>query len=342
MAQKNRKNQQGKAFLKNFTQDYINRMILADKEFINREAIIDNKTMRDKLKDITEEVNYIVQNLNLKVFRNIPYLSLCFTVELSEYVRLLLRDVPNPYDLRLQVDDAMNIFINISHLLDIYVVSGGQEMYVSDNENVDGKIVADYDYKEIAIMDIFLDIAMFNSYSFLKGMHMPLRKKFSKMKSKYYEVNELKSFFINEDDESLDYYSFAFACHTINEKEEIEFDIDKYIEIWNDFIKQNYPNENHKEFSIEDQIEMRVDNHIPNDYYTKFDTLAPGMYFIFRINRKDIPVKRKASVDNMFKKDNSKIGDLCIVTQDEAIRYFDTFNELFTDLYIAPFKIVKQ
>jgi len=41
MARSNRKNQKGKAFLKNFTEDYINRMILADKELINKLSFID-------------------------------------------------------------------------------------------------------------------------------------------------------------------------------------------------------------------------------------------------------------------------------------------------------------
>ena len=42
MAKSNRKNQKGKAFLKNFTEDYVNRMILADSELVNKESIIDN------------------------------------------------------------------------------------------------------------------------------------------------------------------------------------------------------------------------------------------------------------------------------------------------------------
>lgn len=342
MAKNNRKNQKGKAFLKNFTEDYINRMILADKELINKESVIDNNTMRDKLKEITEDVNYQIQSLNLKVCRNIPYLSLRFSIEFCEEVRMYMRNTPETFDLKLQIDDAMNTFVNISHFLDLYVVAGGQEIYISEINNVDGEIVADFDYKEIAITDIFLDIAMFNSYSFLKHMPAPDKKKFSKMKAEYYSTNKLDSFFINEENAKLDYYSFAFACHSTDDNGNIIFDAEKYINIWDSFIKENYPNGTHIEYPVEKQIEMRVDDHIPHDYYKRFASYSPGIYFIFRVNKKDIPVKRKASVNNMFKTSNCEVGDLCIVNLEDAIKYFDNFNELFTDLFIAAFKVVIQ
>ena len=342
MAKSNRKNQKGKAFLKNFTEDYVNRMILADSELVNKKSIIDNNTMRDKLKKITEDVNYTIQNLNLKVCRNIPYLSLRFSIEFCDEVRMYMRNAPETFDLRLQIDDAMNTFVNISHFLDLYIVAGGKEMYISEINNVNGKIVADYDYKEIAITDIFLDIAMFNSYSFLKHMPAPDKKRFSKMKADYYLKNKLDSFFNNEDNEELEYYSFAFACHSADDTGNISFDIDKYIDIWDGFIKENYATSKHVEYSLDKQIEMRVDDHIPHDYYTRFSSYKPGVYFIFRVNQKDIPIKRKASVNKMFKTDNAEIGDLCIVDLKTAINYFETFNELFTDLFIAAFKIVIQ
>lgn len=47
-----------------------------------------------------------------------------------------------------------------------------------------------------------------------------------------------------------------------------------------------YPNEVHKERKISEQIEMRIDEHIPKDYFTKFANLQQGIYFILRINKK--------------------------------------------------------
>lgn len=341
MSKKNRKNQKGDAFLKNFTSDYISRMILSEKEFINGESIIDKKSMRDKLKEITENVNYIIQLLNLKVCRNIPYLSLRFSVELCDDTRIMMRNSMENCDIKLQIDDTMTNFVNITHLLDLYICAGQKQICNSNNDNINIEIVSDSMFKEIAIADIFLDIAVFNSFSFLKKMTIPAKKKFSKKKAEYYKNNNLASFFENEETVDLEYYSFAFSCHIENE-DRIDFDIDKYLAIWNDFIEKYYPKQSHEEHSVEEQIEMRVDDHIPNDYYLKFKTMKPGIYFIFRINRKDIPTKRKISICNMFKMDNCSIGDLCIVNQKEAINYFDTYPEIFSELYIAVFKIVVQ
>lgn len=338
----NRKNKQGKAFLRNFTEDYINRIILADKDLINKPSLIDDATMRDKLSKITEDVNFYIQKLNMKVERNIPYISLRFSIEFSEDTRIYMRNKAGNFDIKLQIDESMDTFLNISHMLDLYIVAGGKEMYVSDMKDINGMIAADPNYKGIAIIDIFLDIAMFNSYSFLKRLSKPEKKKFSKLKADYYRKSGLDSFFINEENVDLDYYSFAFACHTIDNNGNEIFDFDKYISIWNDFLKQYYPNRIHEEYSIEQQIEMRVDNHIPKNYYKKFNDLPAGIYFILRINKKDIPIKRKESVNNIFKTKNNKVGDLVIVNQTEAIKYFDVYSELFTELYIAPFKIVKQ
>lgn len=337
-----RKNKEGKAFLRNFTEDYINRIILADKDLINKPSLIDDATMRDKLSKITEDVNFYIQKLNMKVDRNIPYISLRFSIEFSEDTRIFMRNKAGNFDIKLQIDESMDTFLNISHMLDLYIVAGGKEMYVSEMDDINGMIAADPNYKGIAIIDIFLDIALFNSYSFLKRLSKPEKKKFSKLKADYYRKNGLDSFFINEENVDLDYYSFAFACHTIDKDGNEIFDFDKYISIWNDFLNQYYPNRIHEEYSIEQQIEMRVDNHIPKNYYKKFDSLPAGIYFILRINKKDIPIKRKESVNNIFKTKNSKVGDLVIVNQTEAINYFDVYSELFTELYIAPFKIVKQ
>lgn len=341
MSRKNRKNQKGDAFLKNFTTDYICRMILSENELINRKSVIDKKSMKDKLKEITEDVNYLIQLLNMKVCRNIPYLSLKFSVELSGDTRIMMRNSKENCDIRLQLDDTMLNFVNITHLLDLYICAGQKQIYNSGVDKVNLEIVSDSMFKEIAISDIFLDIAMFNSFSFLKGMTNTAKKKFSKKKAEYYKNKKLESFFDNEEDLDLDYYSFAFSCH-VEDGDRILFDIDKYIEIWEDFINIYYIGQSHIERSIEEQIEMRVDDHIPKDYYTRFRTMKPGNYFIFRINKKEIPIKRKVSICNMFQTDNCSIGDLCIVNQKDAINYFDTYPEIFRELYIAVFKVVVQ
>lgn len=341
MSGKNKKNQKGRSFLKNFTEDYISRTILADKDFIYKKSI-DDKTMVEKLKEINEIVNYNIQQLNLIENRNIPYLTMRFSVELCVEVRMLLRNNAEDAHLILQVDNDERRFVDITHLLDLYLVAGGQEFYKSDIENVNGKIVADFDLKEFAIMDIFIDIAMFNSFSFLKELTIPQKKSFSKYKAKYYLENHFDSLFNIIDENDLDYYSFAFACHSIDENQNICFDYEQYVHIWHSFLDEYFSEKEHIEYSLKDQLQMRVDDHIPHDYYKQFDDYAPGVYFVFRINKDKIPAKRRKSIDLMFGKESCGIGDLCIVDLENANNYFEVYSELFSELYIAAFKVVKQ
>lgn len=341
MSGKNKKNQKGRSFLKNFTKDYITRTILTDKDLIYKKSI-DDKTMVEKLKEINEKVNYYIQQLNLIENRNIPYLSMRFSIELCGEVRMFLRNNAEAAHLILQVDDEEKRFVDITHLLDLYLVAGGQEFYNSDIENVNGKIVADFDLKEFAIMDIFIDIAMFNSFSFLKKLTKTQKKSFNKYKAQYYLDNHFNSLFDIVDEDNLDYYSFAFACHFTDENENICFDCEQYVQIWHSFLSKYFQEKEHIESSLIDQLQMRVDDHIPHDYYKQFNEYAPGTYFVFRINKDKIPTKRRKSIDLIFGKEACGIGDLCIVDLETAKNYFEIYYELFTELYIAAFKVVKQ
>lgn len=60
----NRKNIPGKTFMRNFTTDVINRMILANKSDVYTKSLLNNESFIDKLKTITNEVNNNIQLLN--------------------------------------------------------------------------------------------------------------------------------------------------------------------------------------------------------------------------------------------------------------------------------------
>ena len=59
----NRKNIPGKTFMRNFTTDVINRMILADKSEVYTKSLFNGESLVDKLKIVTNEVNYNIQKL---------------------------------------------------------------------------------------------------------------------------------------------------------------------------------------------------------------------------------------------------------------------------------------
>ena len=167
------------------------------------------------------------------------------------------------------------------------------------------------------------------------------KKNFNKIKAKFFKDNNLESFFDKEKDQEVDYYSFAFSCH-IEKEDIITFDTDKYIRLWNQFISEYYPSCTHNERSIKEQIEMRVDDHIPENYYTKFDKYDPGIHYILRLNRKGVPSKKIEYVCNLFRISSISVGELTILTGDEFLKSYDDHPELYDDLFIVVFKIVKQ
>ena len=57
---KNRKNRKEAAFLRNFTTDIINRMILCDDSIQNKQSIIKEDSFKETLRRITENTNYII------------------------------------------------------------------------------------------------------------------------------------------------------------------------------------------------------------------------------------------------------------------------------------------
>ena len=157
----NRKNRKEPAFLRNFTTDIVNRMILCDEESMNKNFILNAEPLTEKLRNITEETNDIIQQLNFVVPRNIPYLSLTVAKELTNNTRLYMRSSVNNY--MLQLDDGLTNFVDITHLLDYYICAGDRSIDKSDIEGVNAEISADSIFSEIVINDIFLDIAYFNS-----------------------------------------------------------------------------------------------------------------------------------------------------------------------------------
>lgn len=177
---------------------------------------------------------------------------------------------------------------------------------------------------------------MFNSYSFLNCLTVEERKKFNSYKVEYAKNQQLKSYIDVNYDGNFGYFSFALACRNDST---YEFDVEKYISIWDDFINKYYSNRSHIEPKIQEQILRRVDhNHISNDFEKEFDTYSPGVYFILRLNRHKVSSKFKKFLCTEFGISEISVGPLKIVTANDMKR----FNEVCRLGYIAAFKIVKQ
>ena len=255
----------------------------------------------------------------------------------------------------LQVSEQLNnYFANISHIVDCFRVSGALKMEKSEY-NMNAKISFDSFFTEMIIIDVFLDIAFFNSYSFLKELSSEKKKDFNKLKYEYFKNNKLDCVFVDESNGELDYYSFAFSCHNsmmINSNTpQYMIDYDKYIKIWDGFIRTYFPNDVHVEKSVEKQIELRKNDHIPNDYHERFKDKKPGVYFLIRTDKKNIASKYKKEVCSLFGIDECEVGKLQIIKQEDFNKYRHLFkgeyvsskrNSLYYGAHISPFKVVVQ
>lgn len=327
----NRKNRKEPSFLRNFTEHILQRKIWLEANYAKEH----NNTIED-LRTLTETLNKYIQDLNLEVQRNIPYVSLDTITEVDEAVRMFIRQ-------QAQYDDANflleigNQYISLTHFIDLFVSEGVFEIDRSSSKVFNAEIIFNSEYTRMVIIDIFLDVALFNSYSFLREEEISEKQAFGKKKYKYFRKHNLTTCF-DEVNENLEYYSFAFSCHSESKGDIFSVDLNKYIGIWEDFIREYYPKSVHTEMQIEQQLKMRVDDHLPIDYHNEFDLKEPGIYFVLRLNRADLPSNIKARILAIFGGDEISFANLKIVTKDELNNYTD----LLKELYISAFKIVKQ
>ncbi|MBP1562123.1 MAG: hypothetical protein J6C38_00185 [Oscillospiraceae bacterium] len=328
---KNRKNRKEPAYLRNFTRDVLQRKIWLEESYAK-----EHSNTIDGLKVLTETLNKYIQDLNLEICRNIPYISLKPTTGADDAVRMFIRqqaqfDEPS---FMLQIGEH---YIGLTHFIDLFVSEGVFELDHPSNEVFDAEIIFNSDYTRMVIIDIFLDVAMFNSYSFLRDADTEEKQAFSKKKYEYFRSHHLSTCF-DEVGENLDYYSFAFSCHDISEETTFSINLEKYRNIWEDFIHEYYPNSVHKERPIEQQLKMRVDKHLPSDYHNEFDDKEPGIYFVLRLNRADLSPDIHGQLLPILGGKDVGFSNLKIVTKTELSKY----GKLLRELYISAFKVVKQ
>lgn len=316
-------------YLKNFTKKVKTRFILVEKG--SKFPCEINKT----IPNVNSKVNVIIQDLNLRITdRQIPYITLMSyygDVIDNNRIRVFLRntDINYFYEKRIkgQIESGNN-----SHILDIIIATAYKQVKISDL-SCDAEIVIDERRLEEAIVDILLDIIMFNSYSFLKSMTIDEKRQFSQQKFEFYKADGNNSFYECPNDQLL-YYSLAFMARN----EDGSFDVERYIKCWNDMVNTYYPGCKHQEKSIAEQIQQHVDRYeLPKNFHRKFDTLDDGAYLILRTNRErteDI----HPQLCSLFGITKYRKGKIII----RPISEFDQFIPLLEHLDVSAFKIVKK
>lgn len=335
-----------KNYLKEYSEDTLTRCILWNKEKSDL-----GQGFYDSISEIQDTLNLIIQELNLKVDRNIPYMTVNCLKYVTDGTRIFVRDKVefNDENILLTVDGMMDHFTNITHNVDCFQAAGRalieKTSDYNDTKHFEATILFDEMIRELTIIDILLDIAYFNSYSFLRNMSISEKRAFSKQKSEFFKREGLPTVFDEPCSDDLDYYSLAFSCHKPNisnmKHYEYEIDIDRYILIWDKFMKKYYYDKKHQEISVQEQIMRRQNNHMPYDYYLKFDSLQPGVYYILRTEKHDVPqpyIKYVMSLFGIKKKSDMSVGYLRIIKAKD----FGKYVELYKNAGVSAFKIVVQ
>ncbi|MCI9126198.1 MAG: hypothetical protein HFG28_03240 [Eubacterium sp.] len=324
----NAKNTIRPEFLKNFTTKVKDRYILLEKgnpQFKDISSLVGS---------INQTVNQIIQELNLKIVdRQLPYITLktCYGNVADKRVRVFLHNDDTDFlyecDIQTQIEDEREI----SHILDLLVAASLKKITIS-SLSCDAELIIDYKLLKAAIIDILLDIVMFNSYSFLKRMNIADKKKFSQEKYLFFKNEQLYCFYDCPTDKMM-YYSLSFSARF----GEDDFNIDDYINYWNRFINQYYPNNEHIEKSIKEQIKQHVDfEELRKDIPQMFDELPKGAYLLLRTN-KDRTEDLHPMLYSLFGIKRYRKGRIKIV----PIEDFDKYRVLMEHLDISAYKIVK-
>lgn len=316
-------------FLKNFTKKIKDRYILLEKG--NQKF----KDINNLLFNINQELNIIIQNLNIKIKeRQLPYITLksCYgNITSNKRVRVFLHNDDTDFFFERDIKAQVETETEISHILDLLVASSFKMITIS-TLSCDAELVIDHKLLKSAIIDILLDIVMFNSYSFLKSMSVIDKKRLSEEKYSYFKDEKLHCFYDCPDDKMI-YYSLAFSA-----RHEENFNIDDYINLWDKFITKYYPNSMHKEKSIKEQLKQHVDyEELPKSTHKKFASLSPGAYLLLRTNQ-DRTEDLHPEIYSLFGIKKYKKGKIKIVHIDE----FEKYRILLENLDVSAFKIVKQ
>lgn len=317
-------------YLKNFTRSIKRRNVVVEsgKQF--------NFDLQSIINSVNTKINQIIQLLNISIKdRQIPYITLTirYSPELDENSRIIIR-TRNMSDSFLGSikEQTGKLGIRLSHCIEILSSPGYKEIVIS-SLSYDAEIVIAEEFLECALIDVLLDIVMFNSYSFLAGKTLVSKRDFSNEKYEYFKENRLNCFYEYKTNKKL-YYSFAFSAR----KSENEFNINKYIEIWDEFVNKKYSEYTHKEKSISEQLKQHVDyQELPKNLNRKFNRKPAGSYLILRTN-KDRTENLHPNICTFFGLNEYERGKIKIIPIEEI----DSCKEMLKNLDVSAFKIVKS
>lgn len=315
-------------FLKNFTTKIKRRYIVIES---TKNSTLDYPKI---IGEINTKVNQIIQEINIKtVDRQIPYITLIaqYNTSLNERSRIVIHNQHSSAAYRECVKcQADEIGASLSHCIDLLVCEGYKEIIISSLE-YDAEIVVGRKFITCAIIDLLLDIAMFNSYSFLKEKPLSWKHNFSFEKYDFFVNRNLDCFYECKTSKKL-YYSFAFSAR----RTENDFDVERYISIWNEFTSHNYGDKKHHEKTTLEQLHQHVDfKELPANLLKSLQSYPDGAYLVLRTN-KDRTETLHPFICTAFGLEEYERGKIKIVSVSE----FEIYRPMLENLDVSAFKVV--
>lgn len=322
----NRKNVIRKAPLANFTRNIKYRDIVVERQVYNQFC--------DKITVIMDYVNKTIQEVALTVEnRHIPFVvasPITYDATKLSDSRIVILPSENIYESRSHPRDRRNI----SHWIE-FQFSAIYNQITFSNSSCDAKLVIDEEFLIPAATDLFLDLAMFNSYSFLQNMSIDERREFSKQKFEYFKTNNLPCYYSYDHSDTLFYYSLAFSARETS----TSINIPQYISLWNDFLQTYYPSRLHEEDDLESQLKQHIDfGQLPyKKILDELDLLPSGCYLLIRLNRQ--PRSKKIATEL-----NTILGGSTLTGKSWNIiplSDYDRVKKYTQNLYISAYKLIK-
>lgn len=310
---------------KNFTSNTLTRYIMIDK------SILPEERHNELLDPINEQLDKLIQDVNAcSIGRVLPYIKVQRVVEENDKLRIVINNLDNN---TMYIDRK-----DLSLLINFRLPSPQKVITVCDQLiKGDAKMIIDSKNQVAAAVDIFLDIAMFHSYSFLDKMSNQEKQLFNMYKYDHFIDNGYESYYLIDTDNPPKFLSFAFAARSGNRR----FNVEQYCSIWERFINENYNGKTHEISAPEEQMKQHMQKDmIDKRYFTSefWSEFPAGDYLFLRINREPNTNERKDELAKYFNVPKFHIGPTKVVPISEYNRRF--LKGMLNEHYVSALKIV--
>ena len=201
----------------------------------------------------------------------------------NNQIRIVINNLESKTAFNELTDNVIDID-ELSHLINFKTTSPQRKIMVSDDVIPgNARMIIDKEDQLSAAVDIFLDISMFNAYSFFRNLTHKEKIEFSSVKYEYFKNLSEESYYLFSESNPPSYYSFAFSARIDGKN----LDYFKYIDLWKNFILSQYSSYTNDIMYIVEQLNFYKDignldkEYLAPEYWNGYK----GDYLLLRINR---------------------------------------------------------